>query len=102
MNPEDWPVASQSDSGLPPNTVSQRRFDPEPTRPDYVQCVAFTVDHCSVTWCSQPLTGWNFKGADHAALNSVQKGRLLICPKCSAAIVKAIQEGTWKGSSGKR
>lgn len=61
-------------------------------RPDYVTCVEHTHEERKGTaWCGRRVTGFRFVGLDHAAYNALASGRLVACPECVAAAVKALR-----------
>ena len=61
-------------------------------QPDWVHCVEHTE---AESWCGKtlPLTEWRFLGADHAAENGRQGGRLVACRGCVEAISAALRNG---------
>lgn len=62
--------------------------------PDYVKHVRMThVDFKHMTWCGQPITGWDFVDAEHAAENGRKDGRLVACESCVRAITNALKNG---------
>ena len=67
--------------------------------PDYVKCVQVNErDKPTKTWCgreSSPNVEWIFVDANHAILNALQEGRLLICPACAKAMKETIDKGTY-------
>lgn len=67
------------------------------SRPDWVVCVASDVGPhhplARKTWCGLPRVGFQFQGADHAALNGHAKQRLVACPACVEAIVAGLRNG---------
>lgn len=72
--------------------------NPEESRPEYVTCIQHTMAHCRhLTWCGREhwFMEFMFQGADHAAKNALNEGRLMICPECSAAVRKALEGHTW-------
>jgi len=76
---------------------AQGARDERHARPEWVACVVPEVgpDHdlYRKTWCGLPVIGWNFEGADHAALNGRAKGRLVACPACVRAITAGLVNG---------
>ncbi len=78
------------------------------TQPDYVTCVLLgmfdpervregdpNAGRVKTTWCGREnIISFAFLDASHAALHVRMKGRLLICPECSAELVKTILGGT--------
>lgn len=61
-------------------------------RPEWVHCVG--TGHVNETrpWCgSDNIPG--FVDATHAALNGRGEGRLVACPQCVEAIIKALRNG---------
>jgi hypothetical protein len=74
-------------------------------KPSYVHCaltgmfVEGTDKRIYETWCGRRVGGeFTFMDASHAALNAHHGGYLLLCPKCSTAITKALAKGTWDGA----
>ena len=63
--------------------------------PDYVSCVLKGNHNSEVSWCGKFIIGWAFQDLTHALLNAHNKGRVLICPECSAEIQKALTTGTY-------
>jgi hypothetical protein len=65
--------------------------------PDYVHHVLTGHEfEPRALWCGaewQP--GWHFQDPTHAILNARDGERPLVCPACSAAMVAALQKGTW-------
>lgn len=66
-------------------------------RPDWVRCVLTSVHDTPVnesdrTWCGRvpPITEWCFNDASHAALSAKRENRLVACPACTVAIVRAL------------
>jgi len=47
------------------------------------------------TWCDRtpPDHEWCFTDASHAALNGASGGRMVLCPACCTAIVRALWTG---------
>lgn len=63
-------------------------------RPEYITCIAHThAERKHQTWCGKHTVGFVFQDIDHAAYNGMQQGRLLTCPECLDAVVKALQGG---------
>ncbi len=61
--------------------------------PDHVKCVIHTdLPRKGTTWCGRKHYNmeWLFTDVDHAALTREQESRLLVCPECRNAIVKAL------------
>lgn len=70
------------------------------SRPEYVVCVMADAgpahDLHKKTWCGQPANwskGLMFVSVDHAAFNGYARRRLVCCPECSKAIIKALTNG---------
>jgi hypothetical protein len=73
-------------------------------RPDWVKC-ALTGRNVvpkegwpvaeQKTWCDRtpPDHEWCFTDASHAALNGANGGRMVLCPACCTAIVRALWTG---------
>ncbi len=61
-------------------------------RPDHIKCIKNLEE---LTWCGRPYSsmGWLFQSIDHAALNGDQEGRLVACPECTKAVIKALSNG---------
>jgi hypothetical protein len=76
----------------------KKSVDPRDKRFDYIKCIRHThADKRQMTWCGLPVSyDFVFESIDHAAYNSLDEGRLLICPKCSEAIREAILDGTYE------
>jgi len=81
------------------------------TRPEYVKC-SLTGYYSRPepnpelelkTWCGREPEAFEFtfQNASHAVQNAHRRGRLLICPDCAAAMIAAIQGGTWEPDEGK-
>lgn len=84
------------------------------SRPDYVRCVLTGMYSGTFppgpgpqipglfvaaknTWCGRTdVHEFVFQDPTHAALNGLQEGRLMACPECSDAIVRALQKGTYR------
>lgn len=70
-------------------------------RPDYVKCALTGMfdgpdKQIHDTWCGRTnVYEFAFTDASHAILNARNRGRLLLCPECSKAIAKTLEEGTW-------
>lgn len=63
-------------------------------RPEWVRCIRQTHEERKTTsWCGRPLpqTEWTFVNIDHAANARHNKDRLLVCPKCAAAVTKLLK-----------
>lgn len=71
------------------------RYEPPPSRPEYVKCIAH--DHAELkneSWCGRFVgMEFHFQGADHAAEHRRQQGRLVACPECVEAIIFALKSG---------
>ena len=63
------------------------------SRPDYVTCINRAKQaNMARSWCGRSLFGeFSFQGIDHAAENNLQRGRLLPCAECVAAVVAALR-----------
>ena len=62
--------------------------------PDFVKHVRRShVDFQHLVWCGEPVTGWDFMDAEHAAENGRQQGRLVACKFCVKAITSALKNG---------
>lgn len=62
--------------------------------PDYVKHVRMShADFTHQTWCGNPVSGWDFLDAEHAAENGRKQGRLIACKSCVTAITKALENG---------
>jgi hypothetical protein len=50
------------------------------------------ADHRGYAWCGAPLAGGEFvfRNIDHAAMNGRGNGRLVPCPECRNAVIKAL------------
>lgn len=65
-------------------------------REEYIKCVRLSSQY-KATWCgSGDVSG--FIDVDHAALNGKDEGRLVVCPECREAIVKALLNGCDDGN----
>lgn len=63
-------------------------------RPDWIVCVSDThADRRNMAWCGRRVSGFAFVDADHAAQNGRAEERLVTCPECAAALVKALNHG---------
>jgi len=60
-------------------------------REDYIKCVNL-VNTIGGSWCGGNQAG-RFVDVDHAALNGRNEGRLVVCPECREAIIKALNNG---------
>lgn len=66
-------------------------------RPDHVKCVRLTNGSSARTWCDRAIAPleWAFLDAGHAVQAALDRGRLLICPECAAAMREALDAGTY-------
>ncbi|AEG53157.1 hypothetical protein [Sinorhizobium meliloti] len=63
-------------------------------RPDHIVCIRHTHEEKKTeTWCGKRAFGFLFQDTDHAAYNGMNKGRLVACDKCTAAIIECLVEG---------
>ena len=65
-------------------------------RPDYVKCIRDThADNKGKAWCGRPACRFEFafEDVDHAAMNGRNEGRLIVCPECRDAAIKALRNG---------
>ena len=67
-------------------------------RPDYIKCIAHNMhreDSDKYSWCGRKILifEFHFLDIDHAALNGENKGRLVACPECVAAIISGLTNG---------
>lgn len=61
-------------------------------KPEYIKCIAHSRSNQS--WCGRNISmEFHFQDLDHAAEYGDQKGRLVACPECVAAIVVALNNG---------
>lgn len=50
------------------------------------------------SWCGKDVRGaFYFIGADHAAENGINEGRLVACPQCVEAVTEALRVGVVTG-----
>jgi len=60
----------------------------------YVACALTGMVNDRTTWCGRRnVSEWAFTDASHAALNGLQKGRLVLCGRCRKAIISALNHG---------
>jgi len=64
--------------------------------PSYVKHIQHPKEK-KVFWCNTPwYREFAFTGLDHASANALDEGRLLACPDCVEAAVKALESGTYQ------
>ena len=67
--------------------------------PDYVHCVQVNkLDKPTKTWCGRESSAdeeWLFVDANHAILNALKEGYLLICQACAKSMKETIDKGTY-------
>lgn len=63
-------------------------------RHNYIVCIGCSREPRK-SWCGRalPIGEFRFVGIEHAAENGAQKGRLVACPECAAAVMKALAHG---------
>lgn len=64
-------------------------------RPEHVTCINHTEVGNPGTWCGRhpQSSEFAFVSIDHAAYHATGGGRLVPCPGCAAAVVKALAGG---------
>ena len=67
--------------------------------PDYVNCVQVNkLNKPTKTWCGRESSAdeeWLFVDANHAILNALKEGYLLICQACAKSMKETIDKGTY-------
>ena len=57
-------------------------------RPDYITCIRRGSGR---SWCWQDVSmTFHFVSIDHAAFSQLAEDRLLVCPECRDAVMKAL------------
>ncbi len=69
------------------------------SNPEYVKCVQVNkLDTPTKTWCGRESSAdeeWLFVDANHAILNALKEGYLLICQACAKSMKETIDKGTY-------
>ena len=79
------------------------------SRAEYIVCIKHTrMDLRTMSWCGRKIGfeskgdvspyEWYFISADHAAHAGMAGDRLMACPKCLTALIKALRNGWDKES----
>lgn len=61
-------------------------------RPEFVKCIGTEMPGPNMSWCGKYVgMDWHFQGANHAALAVKAGDRMMPCPECVDAAVKALK-----------